>query len=100
MARQYSFTPLPQPMVPLSSLIHSSSSTAARLNAFIAEPKGKASNRDALSFRVGMYVCISPDCTMQFYACVCISATLAQYNPILAYVCPSRFAQCSHNSVA
>ena len=27
---------------------------------------------------------------MQFYACVCISASLAQYNPMLAYVCPSR----------
>ena len=27
---------------------------------------------------------------MQFYACVCISATIAQYNPMLEYVCPSR----------
>ena len=38
----------------------------------VAKPKGEASNRDALSFRVGMYVCmyicISADCTMQFYA--------------------------------
>ena len=57
----------------------------------VAEPKGEASNRDALSFRVGMYVCISADCAMQFYSCVCISATLAQYNPMFAaYVCPSR----------
>ena len=39
---------------------------------------------------VCMYVCISKDCAIQFYACVCISATLAQYNPMLAYVCPSR----------
>ena len=32
-----------------------------------------------------MYVClyISADCAMQFYACVCISATFAQYNPII-----------------
>ena len=27
---------------------------------------------------------------MQFYACVCISATLVQYNPMLTYVYPSR----------
>ena len=47
-----------------------------------------------------MYVCISTDCTMQFYACVCISTTLVQYNPMLAYVCRSRFAQCLRNSVA
>ena len=38
---------------------------------------------------VCMYVCISADCAMQFYACVCISTTLAQYNPMLAYVYPS-----------
>ena len=56
----------------------------------IAEPKGEASKRDALWFRVGMYVCISAACTMQFYACVCISATLVQYNPMLVYVYPSR----------
>ena len=38
-----------------------------------------------------MYVCmyVFADCAMQFYACVCISAMLAQYNPMLAYVCPS-----------
>ena len=35
---------------------------------------------------------------MQFYACVCISATLVQYNPMLAYVCPSCFAQCLCNN--
>ena len=39
---------------------------------------------------VCMYVCISADCTMQFYDGVCISATLALYNPMLVYVCPSR----------
>ena len=39
---------------------------------------------------VCMYVCISADCAMQFYAYVCISATFAQYNPLLAYVWPSR----------
>ena len=65
-----------------------------RISHVIAEPKGEASNRDALLFRVGMYVCmyvcISADCAMQFYACVCISATLAQYNPMLPYVYPSR----------
>ena len=37
-----------------------------------------------------MYVCISVDCAIQFYACVCIPAMLAQYNPMLAYVCLSR----------
>ena len=36
-----------------------------------------------------MYVCTSTDCAMLFYACVCVSAMLAQYNPILAYVCLS-----------
>ena len=44
----------------------------------IAEPKGEASNLDALSFCVGIYVCISAACAMQFYACVCISTTLVQ----------------------
>ena len=39
---------------------------------------------------VCMYVCISADCAMQFCACVCISTTFAQYNPMLTYVCPSR----------
>ena len=33
-----------------------------------------------------MYTCISADCTMQFYACACISTTLAQYNPMLVSV--------------
>ena len=37
---------------------------------------------------------------MQFYACVCTSATLVQYNPMLVYVCPSHFVQCLCNSVA
>ena len=53
-----------------------------RISHVIAEPKGEASNRDALSFHVGMYVCmyvcISADCVMQFYACVCTSVTLAE----------------------
>ena len=60
----------------------------------IAELKGEASNHDALSFHVMyvcMYVCISAVCTMQFYACVCISATLAQYNPMFACVCLTHF---------
>ena len=35
---------------------------------------------------------------MQFYACACISATLAQYNPMFACVCLSRFAQCLRNN--
>ena len=56
----------------------------------IAKLKGEASNHVALSFRMSMYVCISADCAMEFYASVCISATLAQYNPMLAYVCLSR----------
>ena len=60
------------------------------LSVMVYPMKGEASNRDALLFRVGMYVCISTDCAMQFYSCVCISATLAQYNPMRAYVCPSR----------
>ena len=64
-----------------------------RISHVIAELKGEASNRDTLSFRVGMYVrmyvCISTACAMQFYACVCISVMLAQYNPMLPYVHPS-----------
>ena len=63
----------------------------------IDEPKGEASNHDALSFR---YVCISTACAMQFYACVCISTTLVQYNPILVYVYPScLFNACSEDEV-
>ena len=50
-------------------------------------------------FCVGMYVCISADCAMLFYACVCISAMLAQYNSMLVYVCLSRFAQLSGQNV-
>ena len=47
------------------------------------------------------YVCmyVSADCAMQFFACVCISATLAQYNPMLAYVCPT-LVQLLRNSMA
>ena len=47
-----------------------------------------------------MYV--SADCAMQFHACVCISAMLVQYNPMLAYVCLSHlhnFAQFSGQNV-
>ena len=36
------------------------------------------------SFRLGK--CISAFCAMKFYACVCKSAMLAQYNPMLACV--------------
>ena len=37
---------------------------------------------------------------MQFYACVCISTTLVQYNPILVYVYPScLFNACSEDEV-
>ena len=71
------------------------------IHTFIAKPKGEASNRDALSFRVGMYVCISTACAMQFYAFVCISATLAQYNSMLMYyvLCISvTLAQCLRNN--
>ena len=39
---------------------------------------------------VCLYACISTACARQFYACECVFATLAQYNPMLAYVCPSR----------
>ena len=65
----------------------------------IAEPKGEASNRDALSFCVGMYVCmnirrlcnailclcmyIRSTCAIQSYACVCMfvaCATIAQFS--------------------
>ena len=73
--------------------------TQLSLGNIFAELKGEASNRDAISFRMGMYVCIFTDCAMQFYACVCISATLAQYNPMLVYVCPSHFAQSSGQNV-
>ena len=58
----------------------------------IAEPKGEASNCDALSFRVDMYVCIRRlcnaipclcmyirnACAIQSYARLCMSVTLAQ----------------------
>ena len=58
----------------------------------MAEPKGEASNRDALSFRVGMYVCmyihrlrnailclcmyIHNACIIQSYARICMSVML------------------------
>ena len=65
---------------------------ASQISAVIAKPKGEASNHDVLSFCVGMYgylyVCISVACAIDFYACVCVSAMLAQYNPVLARVYP------------
>ena len=72
---------------------------------FIAEPKGEASNRDALLFCVGMYVCmyirrlgnatlclcmyIRNACAIQSYARVCISVTLGQLlRNSVAKMCP------------
>ena len=67
----------------------------------IAEPKGKGSNRDALSFRMGMYIhslrnailclCmyIRNACTIQSYARVCISVMLVQIMcNLVAKMCP------------
>ena len=69
---------------------HSSAISTAHLKSYLL-PSRKA--RQVIVMRcfawVCMYACISADCAMQFYACVCISATLAQSNPMLTYVCPS-----------
>ena len=64
---------LPPPPLPLSMLWH-----WVAITSFIAEPKGKASNRDALSFRVGMYVCM--------YVCMYVYPQIAQCNSMLVYV--------------
>ena len=38
--------------------------------ALVAEPKGEATNRDALSFRVCIYVCISVTVNSGHFDCV------------------------------
>ena len=57
----------------------------------IAKLKGKAWNHDALSFHVGMYLCmyIRNACTIQSYARECISVMLAQLlHKLVAQMCP------------
>ena len=72
----------PSPPLPLSMLWH-----WVAITSFIAEPKGEASNRDALSFRVGMYVCM--------YVCMYVYLQIAQCNSMLVYVYPQRL----HNTI-